>query len=98
MKPANAILVFALATAGLWLLTRSHKSAGTGNMTDSPVSLDNVRKGVARGWYKAALTRVNGKPAVRLSGKLGNGQEYSDVYPITESNWQDLRKDGLPVV
>ena len=65
---------------------------------DDPVSIENIRSGVANGWYTCVLTRVNGLPAVRLSGKVVNGKQFTDVYPITESDWQTLKADGYEVV
>ena len=63
-------------------------------MEDTPVSIDNIRKGVARGWYTAVLVRVNGKPAVRLSGIAGDGKPYTDVFPITQEDFDTLQAEG----
>lgn len=68
-----------------------------GAMSDTPVSLDNVRKGIARGWYKAQLCTVDGKPAVKLSG-TANGKPYSDYYPVTQAAWTALKSDGVPML
>lgn len=62
-----------------------------GLLTDKPVSLENIRKGVARGWYKAELLRKNGQPAVYLYGKDANGRNYGDTYPITEETYRALK-------
>ena len=77
--------------------------AATGNkhvdgMDDKPVDINQVRKGVARGWYEAALTRVHGKPAIRLSGKLANGETYQDVFPITQEDFDQLQSEGYLIV
>lgn len=61
-------------------------------MTDAAPALENLKRGIANGWYTAELTMVNGQQAVRLSGKLTNGKQYSDVYPITPEVAQELRK------
>lgn len=70
---------------------------GTSGMNDKPVSLDNIRMGVARGWYTATLTRVGGKPAIRLFGKDAKGNDYGDVFPISEHDWQTLKNEGYSV-
>ena len=70
---------------------------GTSGMNDTPVSIDNIRRGVANGWYKATLTRVNGKPAVRLYGKDTAGNDYGDVFPISEHDWQTLKAERYDV-
>lgn len=67
-------------------------------MEDTPVSIENIRRGVANGWYTCVLTRVNDSPAVRLSGKVVNGKQFTDVYPITEADWQTLKAEGYEVV
>jgi hypothetical protein len=64
-------------------------------MTDAAPALDNLKRGIANGWYTAELTVVNGQQAVRLSGKLTNGKQYSDVYPVTPEVAQELRKMGV---
>lgn len=75
-----------------------HSAArGTSGMEDTPVSIENIRKGVERGWYKAVLCRVNGKPAVFLYGKDADGENYGDYYPISETDWQILKSEGYKV-
>lgn len=100
---SNTILYLAAAGVALWVLTRKAAPVGAcrriGAMTDTPVSLDNIRKGVARGWYKAdAVFYVFGTPSVRLSGKDTTGTMYSDVYPITQATYDALVADGIPTV
>lgn len=63
-------------------------------LEDDPVSIDNIRMGVQRGWYTCVLTRVNGIPAVRLSGRTADGKTYTDVFAVTEEDWQTLKKEG----
>ena len=64
-------------------------------MTDAAPALENLKRGIANGWYTAELTMVDGQQAVRLSGKLTNGKQYSDVYPVTTEVAQELRKMGV---
>ena len=63
-------------------------------MEDDPVSIENIRRGVANGWYACVLTRVNNTPAVRLSGRTADGKTYTDVFAVTEEDWQTLKKEG----
>ena len=72
-------------------------NVGTSGINDKPVFLDSIRMGVARGWYTATLTRVGGKPAIRLTGKDANGNDYGDVFPISEHDWQILKNEGYSV-
>ena len=72
--------------------------ASMNGMEDTPVSIDNIRKGVANGWYTALLTTVDGIPAVRLSGKTAAGKDFTDVYPIRPEDWQTLKSEGYQVV
>lgn len=67
-------------------------------MEEDPVSIENIRRVVANGWYTCVLTRVNGSAAVRLSGKVVNGKQFTDVYPITEEDWKTLKAEGYDVV
>ena len=91
----DGIVIIGLLLLGGALIARSAKA--TAGMDDTPVSLDNIRKGVSRGWYKARLTRVNGQPAIYLYGLNTAGKEYGDTYPISENDWQTLKAEGYPV-
>lgn len=90
----DAIIIFAGLAAVLYWASR--KNSLVSGMNDNPVSLENVRRGVKNGWYTATLLRVDGKPAIRLSGKVTNGRQYSDTYPISEADYATLRSEGLP--
>lgn len=63
-------------------------------MEDTPVSADNIRKGVSRGWYTAALTRVAGKPAIRLRGTSKDGAQIVDTFPISQEDFDALQNEG----
>lgn len=67
-------------------------------MSDPEVALDNLKRGIANGWYTAQLTIVDGQQAVRLSGKLTNGKQFSDVYPITPEVATELKQMGVPTI
>lgn len=91
----STLLIIGAAIAALMIAKK--KTSGTGAMSDMPVTLENIRMGVARGWYTAQLTTVYGKKAVRLSGKQTDGTYTSDVYPVTDEVWQALLADGIKV-
>lgn len=96
-KKSYTPLIASIAVA-IGLLFIANKQNGVGRMSDAPVALDNLKRGIANGWYQAQLTTVDGKPAVRLSGKLTNGKQYSDVYPITPEVAAELKQMGVPTV
>ena len=89
----DGIVVISILLLG-GLLLKAVSPKGTSGMNDTPVSIDNVRRGVANGWYKAMLARVNEKPAVFLYGKNIVGQDSSGYYPISEADWQTLKNEG----
>lgn len=96
-KKSYTPLIASIAVA-IGLLFIANKQKGVGKMSDAPVALDNLKRGIANGWYQAQLTMVNGQQAVRLSGKLINGREYSDVYPVTPEVAAELKQMGVPTV
>lgn len=79
------------------LRKKAQQEEGTGAMSDKPITIDNIRRGVANGWYSAQLIRVAGQPAVRLTGTTVNDEEYIDIYPIDEADWQTLKAEGYSV-
>lgn len=91
----DTFILIAIATACTLAFVR--KAKGTSGMNDTEVSIDNIRRGVANGWYTCILCRVEGKPAVKLSGKDASGNSYEDVYPVSESTWQTLASEGYNV-
>lgn len=97
IKKTYTPIVATIAVA-IGLLFIANKQNGVGKMDDPAVALDNLKRGIANGWYQAQLTMVNGQPAVRLSGKLTNGKQYSDVYPITSEVAAELKKMGVQTV
>lgn len=93
----KAIAISAIVVLGLLIMASRHRNEDVAGMEDIPVSIDNIRKGVQRGWYTATLVRVNGVPAVRLSGRSADGMHYSDVFPVSEADWQQLKTEGYAV-
>lgn len=71
------------------------KRRSVDGMSDAPVSIENIRRGVKNGWYKAVLMRKNGQPAIYLYGKSIDGNNYGDIYPISEADWQTLKAEGF---
>lgn len=96
-KKSYTPLIASIAVA-IGLLFIANKQKGVGKMSDKAPTLENLKRGIANGWYQAQLTTVDGKPAVRLSGKLINGKPYSDVYPITAEVQAELKQMGVPIV
>lgn len=96
MKPITAIGL-SLAAAIIWKLLHK-RSQMVGTMADPAPTIDNLKRGIANGWYKAQLTTVDGKLAVRLSGKRTDGKLYSDVYPITPEVAYQLKEMGVPTL
>lgn len=89
----STIICSVLAAVGLILI--ANKQSKVSGMQDAAPTLENLKRGIANGWYTAQLTMVNGKQAVKLSGKLTNGQFYSDVYPISAEVANELKKMGV---
>ena len=92
----DGLVIIGLLLLGGFAIAAAKKHDSIDGMEDTPVSIDNIRKGVARGWYSATLCRVDGVPAVRLTGEVG-GKPYSDVFPIAETDWQTLKNEGYSV-
>ena len=76
----------------------SSRSRSVGNLEDDPVDADKIRMGVARGWYECKLIRINGIPAVELSGRTADGAYYKDKFRVTEDDWNALKNEGYLVV
>lgn len=70
------------------------KAKGASGMQDNLVSIDNIRRGVSQGWYTAILTHKNGRPAIFLSGRTADGNTYSDIYPVSQADWDTPKAEG----
>ena len=66
-------------------------------LVEYDVDIEDIREGVKNGWYTCVLTHKDDMPAVILSGKMTNGEEYNGVFSISESDWQTLKKEGYQV-
>ena len=67
-------------------------------LVEYDIEADEVREGTKNGWYTCVLTVQNGLPAVILSGKMTNGEDYKGVFTISEDDWKELQKEGYQVV
>lgn len=95
MKKNVLPIIYTSVIVAIGLVLIANKQSKVSGMTDAAPALENLKRGIANGWYTAELTVVNGQQAVRLSGKLTNGRQYSDVYPVTPEVAQELRKIGV---
>lgn len=95
MKKGSLSLIFTLALIMAGLAKMRKNIDHVSGMLDAAPTLENLKRGIANGWYTAELVMVDGQQAVRLSGKLTNGRQYSDVYPVTPEVAQELRKMGV---
>lgn len=96
MKQNNLLLTAALI-AGLAILAKGKKKApGIGKLSDSPLDIDNIRMGLERGWYTAELElHPQWGPVVYLSGKMTDGRQVKDVYPISKETYTILLGEGI---
>lgn len=91
------ILIGVFTAITLLAVAAKPSQAVTSGLEDTPVSIDNIRRGVASGWYACTLIRVDGIPAVRLSGRTTAGKDYSDIFRISEKDWNTLKNEGYNV-
>lgn len=97
-KKTSYLPIIGTIAVAIGLVILANKQSSIGAMNDAAPTIENLKRGIANGWYKAELVMVNSQQAVRLSGKLTNGKQYSDVYPITPDVASELRKIGVPTV
>ena len=90
----DGIIVIGILVLGGLAIAAAQKHDSVDGMEDTPVSADNIRKGVSRGWYTAALTRVAGKPAIRLRGTSKDGVQIVDTFPISQEDFDALQNEG----
>ena len=73
------------------------RRANSAEVEGGIVTAKQVMQGVKNEWYSCTLLDLNGKPAVRLTGKDKDGEEYSGVFPISQADWYLLRNEGYEV-
>lgn len=88
----NELILIGILVLGGIAMAKAAK--GASGMSDKPVSIENIRRGVSQGWYTAKLTHVSGQPAIILSGRTADGKVFSDVYPIAQADWDTLKAEG----
>lgn len=86
------ILISILIFGGIAMAAAKNK--GANGMSDKPVLIDNIRRGVSQGWYTAQLTHVNGQSAIILSGRKADGKMFSSAYPVSQADWDTLKAEG----
>ena len=86
MKKNVSPIIYTSVIVAIGLVLIANKQSKVSGITDAAPALENLKRGIANG---------NGQQAVRLSGKLTNGRQYSDVYPVTPEVAQELRKMGV---
>lgn len=91
----DTLILIAIVTGCAFAFMRS--ANGTSGMNDTEVTLDNIRRGVKNGWYRCVLVRSEGQPAVKLVGKDTTGNDYEDIYPVSEKTWQTLLNEGYKI-
>lgn len=84
------ILIGVLCIAG-----RCRTEKTLGRLSDRPLSLDNILMGVERGWYRAKTEKTSFGYAVYLSGTKATGEETTDIYPISEETYNELKQRGI---
>lgn len=89
----DGIIIFGLLLLGGVLISRSSKAIA--GMDDPKVTIDNIRRGAKEGWYEVALTRVDNKPAVKLTGTVSTGERKTFVYPISQEDFDQLQLEGF---
>ena len=92
------VIIGIVAVVALLAAAARPSEAAVFGMEDKPVDAAQIRRGVQNGWYEAVLVRVDGKPAVRLSGRLANGSDFTDVFPITQDDFDSLQAEGYLIV
>lgn len=93
----DGLVVIGILLLGGFVISVMNKKEDVAGMQDKFVTIDNIRRGVQEGWYKAILLRVNGQPAVYLYGRDTAGNQTGDTYPISEADWQTLKNEGYDV-
>ena len=93
----DGLVIISILVLGGLLIRKIGEPSDVRGMQDNPVSIENIRRGVQNGWYSCTLITANGLPAVRLSGYTRDGKLFTDVYPVTQEDWQTLKNEGYKV-
>ena len=91
---SESLILLALV-AGAWILYKQKKCT----KDSGEVSLDNLRMGIANGWYTVMLfAGDNDKYFAIISGKDTNGQDEQTTKEISYATYAALKADGVPEV
>ena len=92
----STLLLLLLGGAALYLIDRKAKAKPVGKLSDEPLDLDNILRGVSEGWYTARPQIMDGFGyVVWLAGKKADGQFYEEVFPIREETYNALIAQGI---
>ena len=95
----DSLVIIGLLLLGGFAIAAAKKHDSVDGMEDTPVSLDNIRKGVANGWYTAELGVYNDTPCIKLTGKDVDGKTKIYYNVISKEDWITLRdQDKIPVI
>lgn len=92
----NGIVVIGVLAAVALICAAAKKNPQ--GLIEYDVDAEDVREGVKNGWYACILTTKDDMPAVILSGKMTNGEDFQGVYIISPADWNALKKEGYEVV
>ena len=93
----DLLLLAALGFGAYWLY--KHKCT----KSSDEMSLDNLRMGIANGWYDVKLMAgkdENGNPVYNaiLNGQDTEGNPVQDIKDISQATYEALKADGVPEV
>lgn len=88
------VIIGALAAVALICAAAKKNQQG---LVEYDVDSEDIREGVQNGWYTCVLTTKDDMPAVILSGKMTNGEDFQGVYTISPNDWKALQKEGYAV-
>ena len=93
----DLLLLAALGFGAYWLY--KHKCT----KSSDEMSLDNLRMGIANGWYDVKLMAgkdKNGNPVYNaiLNGQDTEGNPVQDIKDISQATYEALKADGVPEV
>lgn len=94
----DGIIAIAIISAvAIAVIAGRSNQQGLEGIEDDLVSAENIRMGVSRGWYTATLLYINGVPCVRVTGKATDESNVTDVFRISQEDFDSLKNEGYPV-
>ena len=94
---SDLLLLAALAGGAYWLWAKKNCKSS------DEISLENLRMGIANGWYDVKLmagTDKNGNPVYNaiLTGQDTDGNDIQTIKDISKATYEALKADGVPEV